>query len=150
MLIGSGKIVRFLNGKKLGVIRSDKTFLTFRKKEHFFKIYNGWGINKVLLKELEDIGVEYIEIIVRDEKTVYRTKLINFILNGIEYQNPKNEKDEQIILAKDYFETFPLDKNYARKVREEIKKKKEERKEMLKKKEVNLLNWFGEKNDRKN
>lgn len=104
-----GKLLRFLNGKRLGILRNDYIFTTFKlKSKHFFRIYNGWALNKILLKALRDVGVEIIEVIARDEKKVYKTNINNFFLHGIEYKNTKNEKDEQIILSLGYWKVFEM------------------------------------------
>ena len=104
MILGQGKVIKFQNGKKLGVIRKDKVFMIPRnKKKHFFRLYNGWAVNLQLLKELRDIGIETIEIRTNDTKEIYRTHIDNFFRSGIIYKNPKNEKDIQIVLNKKYF-----------------------------------------------
>ena len=117
MLLGKGKIIRFRNGKMLGIIRRDKTFMVFRKeKKHLFRIYNGWGINKELLEELKDIGIKYIEIQATDTGYIYRTVLGTFEIFGIPYQNPKNEHDYQIVLPLKFWKKYPmLDKRDYRK-----------------------------------
>ena len=108
-LLGNGKVVRFRNGKMLGVIRSDKTFMTFRKeKKHLFRMYNGWAFNKKLLEELRDIGIEWIEIHANDTKTIYRTNIENFFTVGIYYKNPKGEKDYQLVLQLRFWSKFPM------------------------------------------
>ncbi|MCD6371681.1 MAG: hypothetical protein J7L39_03110, partial [Candidatus Aenigmarchaeota archaeon] len=79
MMIGKGKLIKFLNGKRIGVICRDKTFRIYKtEKKHLFRIYNGWAINKEVLKELSQIGIEWIEIHAYDTKTIYRTHINNF------------------------------------------------------------------------
>ena len=108
-MIGKGKLIKFSNGKKLGVIRSDKTFMTFRKeKKHFFRIYNGWALNKKLLEELKTIGVEFVEVHANDTKYIYRTLLKNFFSVGIIYKNPKYDKDIQIVLPLRFWKKYPM------------------------------------------
>jgi len=107
-MLGNGKLIKLANGKKLGVIRKDKTFMTFRKeKKHLLKVYNAWALNQVLLKELRDIGVEWVEVHATDTNYIYRTRLENFFEAGIVYQNPKNEKDVQIALPLRFWLKFP-------------------------------------------
>lgn len=111
MMIGEGKVVKLLNGKKLGVIGKDKVFRVYRKKKtHFMKVYKGWFMNKTLLEELRDIGIEIIEIHAYDEERIYRTLLDNFFRFGIKYINPKNEKDEQLGLELKYWNVYPMQK----------------------------------------
>ncbi|HDI06587.1 MAG TPA: hypothetical protein ENF39_01115 [Candidatus Aenigmarchaeota archaeon] len=109
MFLGSGKLIKFKNGKKIGVIRADKTFMTFRnEKKHLFRIYNGWALNQKLLEELKDVGIEWIEIHANDTKFVYRTNIENFFSCGIYYKNPKGEKDYQIVLPLKFWSKFPM------------------------------------------
>jgi len=122
MLVGNGKVVKLQNGKKLGIIRKDKTFVSFRtEKKHLFRMYNGWAFNKKLLEELKDIGVEWIEIQTYDTKMIYRTLLEDFFKVGIVYKNTKGEKDIQIILPLRYWNITPQNKREAKKIEKKIK-----------------------------
>ena len=124
MFLGQGKVIKMRNGKKLGIICSDKTFRTFRKeKKHLFKLYNGWAFNVELLKELRDVGVEWIEVHCNDTKYIYRTNIQNFFNCGIYYKNPKGEKDYQLILPLDYWFKYPmLSKKEIKKIKKNLKK----------------------------
>jgi len=105
------KIVKFANGKKLGVVCKDGVFRSFKKEsKHLFKIYDGWGMNLNLLKELKEIGIEYIEIIATDTNVIYRTHIDNFFSNGILYRNQKGEMDTQLILPKRFWQILPYKK----------------------------------------
>jgi len=101
MLLGSGKLIR-VRKKKWGVIGKDKVFRSYRKEAHKFRVYDGWGINKELLKELLDVGVKFWEI--HTEKRVLKIKLDAVIRYGISYKNPKKEKDYQLIVPEKWFE----------------------------------------------
>lgn len=101
MFIGKGKVIKIGN-KKMGVVCRDKVFRTFRKEKHKFRIYNGWGFNKELFKELRDIGIKFIEI--HTEKRILKTQLGTILQKGINYKNPKKEKDYQFIVPETYFE----------------------------------------------
>ena len=124
MMLGKGRQIKLRNGKKLGNIRTDRTFMTFRKeKKHLFRIYNGWALNRILLKELRDVGVEFVEVHATDTGYIYRTKLENFFTVGIYYKNPKNEKDEQIVLPLKYWAKYPmLNKRELKKIEKSLRK----------------------------
>jgi len=110
MLIGNGHQIKFKNGKKIGIIRSDGVFTSFKeKKKHFFRLYNGWSLNKELLNELKDIQTHTIEIVTKDTREIYSTNLSNFFNNGINYRNPKDEKDYQIILPLSFWNVRQMD-----------------------------------------
>ena len=121
MLLGDSKLIKISN-KRVGVIGKDKVFRMWRKKKkHFFKLYNGWAINKPLLKELRDVGIEEIEIHAYDEGKVYRTLLSCFFNHGIEYKNSKGEKDEQIILPINFWKVYPAKKASKKKIKTLLK-----------------------------
>jgi len=46
-----------IKGKKIGFIASDLAFVSYRKPEHLFKLYQGWGLNKSLLEDLIQKGI---------------------------------------------------------------------------------------------
>lgn len=105
-LLGGGRQVK-MNKKLLGVVRKDKTFMVFREeKKHFFRLFDGWGMNEELLKELNDAGMLKIEIHCSDTKNIYITDMASFFNHGIPYKNPKKEKDSQMILPKSFFVKF--------------------------------------------
>ena len=123
MMLGSGKVIKFKNGKKLGVVRADKTFMTFRKEKiHLLRMYNAWAFNEVLLKELKDVGVEWLEVFATDTKFIYRTRLEYFFEAGIRYRNPKGERDFQLALPLKFWLKFPaLNKRKVKKLEKNLK-----------------------------
>ena len=54
-MLDKGKTIKFSNGKKLGVICKDMVFRIYGRdeKKHLFRIYNGWALNRELLKDLK-------------------------------------------------------------------------------------------------
>jgi len=100
-IVGDGKVVK-INGKKMGVICSDKTFRMYKKESHRFRIYDGWGFNKELLRELRDIGMKFVEI--HTERRILRIQLGHIMQKGINYRNPKSERDYQFVVPERYFE----------------------------------------------
>jgi hypothetical protein len=110
-----GKVIRLLNGKRLGVIRKDYTFMAFRKKsKHYFRFYDGWSMNKELLEHLRDFGIKFIEIIDTESNTIYRTSVESFFQKGITYVNTKGIKDEQLILPIQNFMIFKAGERLGR------------------------------------
>jgi hypothetical protein len=103
--VGKGKQIKMLTGKILGYIREDGTATLIRKEKHYFRIYKGWGVNKELIRELKDIDTKWLEI-----KTEMRLLRIPFskVLSGkyMEYKNPKDEKDYQIIIPETEFYVY--------------------------------------------
>jgi len=79
----------YLGTKRLGVIYpSRKTFRTWRRKtRHFFRAYNGWGLNEELLEYLGRIGIEWVEIEEKEEHAIYRANLKTIDMKGIIHDN---------------------------------------------------------------
>jgi len=105
-LLDFGKVLKFNNGKKIGLICKDKTLRIFKKERDLFRLYNGWGLNLEAIKECQNVGVELIEI--RTEKYIYKTNIYNYLNNAIKYKNPKGEKDIQMILPLKWFYRWNL------------------------------------------
>lgn len=105
-MIERGKIVKFSNGKKLGVICKDLVFRIYGRdeKRHLFRIYDGWALNRELLKELKSVGVEIIEIHTK-QGNIYKTNILNFFddTKSILYKNPRGERDIQLVLPLKYW-----------------------------------------------
>lgn len=109
-MIGKSKRIT-MNGKLLGIIRKDKVFWTPKKESQRFRMYNSWGMNAKLYRELKDI-VAVWEI--ETEKRIYRIPF-SWIERGIPYRNPKNEKDLQYQVPVKLFKIYEVD--HARRTR---------------------------------
>ena len=105
-MLDKGKTIKFSNGKKLGVICKDMVFRIYGRdeKKHLFRIYNGWALNRELLKDLKDIGVEIIEIHTK-QNNIYKTNILNFfnMEKAILYKNPRGERDIQLVLPLEFW-----------------------------------------------
>ena len=90
----------YLGRKRLGVISwREKTFRTYRKFSiHYFRMYEGWGVNARLLYFLKKKGVVWVEI--RDTETgdIYKARVQDFLEKGVYYKNNKMERDGQYVL----------------------------------------------------
>lgn len=92
--------IKYLN-KQVGFIRADKTYITNRTKEHYFRIFKGFGISYPLLKILiSKYGCKRIIIIYDDGKQ--KEKLITTPERFIEYG--KTYRDKQL----DYQKILPI------------------------------------------
>lgn len=85
-------------GKIVGVLRDDKTYITYRNESHIFRKYNGIGISTRLLLKLRGLGCRMIIIILtRGEETVkLQAPISKFLEEGQIYTD--NENDHQKIL----------------------------------------------------
>lgn len=100
----------FLGKLHLGwiqTVENDRVFVTPRKrKQHFFRIFHGWGINKDLILELQTFGIPEVWIQVTEEsgqKRCLRTELKNYTQHAINHINESEPYDEQLILDERYF-----------------------------------------------
>jgi hypothetical protein len=102
-MIFQGRQIKW-QGKKLGyLIKGEKglIYISPRKSEHYFRIYSGWGINELLLKDLIDKMVVEIRILV-DKKKVLITTPQNWLRRGIPHRSKGFEP--QIILPEKSFD----------------------------------------------
>ncbi len=85
-----------VNGRKhkLGVVYpSKKTFRAFRRRsKHYFKAYNGWGLNRELLEYLSNIGIVWVEIEDRDTGKLYRANIKTIVGRGLTHYNGDEEQ----------------------------------------------------------
>jgi len=90
-----------VNGKNInaGYISSG-IFTTFKKKsKHFFKKFDGWGLNKQLIEMLNNYDIPYILIKDNENNHKYMISLQDFNKNGVEV----NYTEPQIICPQVYF-----------------------------------------------
>lgn len=92
--------VYFSDGKKIFVMRR-------KKSKHFFRNFEGYGINKNLLQTLIQrfrvVEIRLVEILEDNCTNVYRTNPETFIKEGYAYKNKVEPFDEQYILpVKDF------------------------------------------------
>lgn len=93
----------FYNNKKklIGVVSGTDNI--FRKKvqgsKHLMKIFNAWGIDESILKELKEMKVETIRIKDMETNTVYQSTVDKFFEKGI----TRNYAGVQVFLPKTHF-----------------------------------------------
>lgn len=93
-------------GKRIGEIRN-KTFLTHRGPEHFFRKFNGFGMSEEVYKLLLKQGVYEVVIVYKDEYrrvTQYHCFLPDFEYDGIVYLD--QGEDKQFVLSIDKMESW--------------------------------------------
>ena len=82
------------------------TFIKYCLPEHFFRLYNGFGISQKFIARLRQLGVRNVVIHYLDagRKTMFKTTLQEFVDNGSPYPFQKN--DTQIICSVDNMRKF--------------------------------------------
>ena len=88
-----------INGRVLGEVIC-KTLFKRVAPQHFFIRFQGFGISKTVLDQVYELGVEWIvfEYHNKENKSVYRIKLLDFVSRGIEWtDNSWNKPDKQIV-----------------------------------------------------
>ncbi|HDH44504.1 MAG: hypothetical protein DRJ31_03165 [Candidatus Methanomethylicota archaeon] len=107
---GKGKQVIW-RGKKLGYLIPEKfgyTFVALKKKEHFFRQYLGYALNKQMLEYFKQIGVKKIILKVRGKKNteIYTSTIDKWFNYGITYRHPNYEP--QLVLPIKYMEAHVI------------------------------------------
>lgn len=93
---------------KVGDRGSDR-YVTHRQPEHFFRIFQGFAISKVILDELQREEIQNILIIYhnkKQEQIVYKSKLFDWLKYGQHFDNKldSGELDPQLVLNKNKME----------------------------------------------
>ena len=93
----------YVGEKFVGLIKTDRTYVTIRNKNHFFRKYNGFGISSSVLSELRRYDVKLIKIIynkIDGTDELYIVTIDDFYNNSLYY------KDKGL----DYQRILPLNK----------------------------------------
>lgn len=107
LMVGTGKTMKFENGKKLGAICKDKVLRIFKtESRHLFRMWDSWNINQQQLREFIDVGGKFIEIHTTDTKKIYKCSVNDYMNFGMPYKNPKDEGDFQLGLPRRYFQVI--------------------------------------------
>ncbi len=86
----------------LGEKLSKDTFLTERKPEHFYKKYQGFGLNVGLLKKLKEQNVKHIVIRYKGEEShTYKSCVMVWEKYGTKVKNEMKPHDVQLVLETD-------------------------------------------------
>lgn len=99
------------------ILTSKNVFVTHRKQEHFFRFFNGFGLNEKILVELWSRGVLevwiYFEGVERLE--LWKAKVVDWLEKGRVYSwkgnfeehvHQKVIEERQRILGKEYFKVL--------------------------------------------
>ena len=86
--------------------KEQNAFITHRYEEHVFRLWNGFGFNKDVIKRIsESVREVWVYYHHQDESIDLLKTTPEFILaKGVEYKNPKDLKDTQLILPMNQFE----------------------------------------------
>jgi len=91
-------------GKQVGYITIDKRFIGFRRPEHYFIKFQGFGMSTALLTQLKRQDVHTITIIYTKKdasQTKFTTPINKFYEEGEKYTDREN--DTQLILHLNHF-----------------------------------------------
>ncbi len=91
-------------GKVVGIIKRNRTYVSHRNKNHWFRKFNGFGMSGTILTELRKHDVDIIKIIytkVDGTQEVWKTTVANFYENGVYWKDL--EMDYQKILNQKYW-----------------------------------------------
>jgi len=84
------------------VLSNGTTYVTRRRREHYFKKFNGFGISRNVLEKLKSIGVEEVVIIYENRdgtEALLRSDLSSWFSGGISWIDKRNGKEDlQIVL----------------------------------------------------
>lgn len=96
-------------GKFLGFYLQQKNMLVFvaprNRRKHYFRLFNGYAMNKQFLIHLYQVGVGQVWIKEQDTGKILKASPINWIKKGIEFRSEKTE-DEQLVLKEADFDVW--------------------------------------------
>lgn len=102
-----------INGKKIGEI-SEKTFITWRKSEHYFKKYQGFAISTSVINTLLKSSVNRLVIHYTGVKydEMFIVSLDDFIEYGKEYLDTSMGFDDyQVVCPCTYMKSYKQSKS---------------------------------------
>lgn len=101
MIETGGEMEIYLDGKLVGRAVGD-VYITKRRKEHYFRKFNGFGISKRILDELNSRGIYRIIIIYKNEDSseiLLKSDVMQWLFNGIEWvDTSEGYEDLQLVL----------------------------------------------------
>ena len=96
--LGKRKLGFFIN------LENGVVFISPRKSEHKFRIYDGWGMNQELVEELNENGIIQIRIVVDKGKKILIASPKTWLEKGIRHTSKGFEP--QIILPEEKLRFF--------------------------------------------
>lgn len=118
MIIGNKAKIK-LDGERqerdLGWFSKDgKTFYTVRKPHHWFKIFQGFGFNELLIEDLINVGIENIVIYYKKfnghawvNEHIYLVRTWTVMTKGKRYQ--AEDFESQLIIQKKFLDEIKID-----------------------------------------
>ncbi len=97
------KTFRNAQGKIVGELNDDVYISKRSKSKHLLRVMDAWGIDKSILKELEEEGCERIEIYDEENEEMYGIALETLKEKGVE----RNFVGPQIFLPRKYWDRLP-------------------------------------------
>jgi hypothetical protein len=73
------------------------------KQKHLFRIFGGYGIDKSILQDLQNLGIKQVKIIEKDTQNILITDIETFLKKGTFL--PDKGFGEQYVLNLAYFNT---------------------------------------------
>ena len=93
----------YLEDKNLGRINSEGYFISNRDiKEHFFRLFKGWGFNKELIEDLINKEIGQVRLIIDNGRKILIANPISVKFKGKDYQ--ADDYEPQWILPEIEFE----------------------------------------------
>lgn len=98
-----------LQDKVVGILRTDRVFITFRKSTHYFRKFHGFGLSYDVIKRLRDNNCQRVVILWKKENGEterLETTPHRFLEDGIVFRD--GDYDNQRILSLDILRTGTL------------------------------------------
>lgn len=90
----------FLGGRMIGVLDQDnRRFISHRRREHYFRIFDGFGLNSAFLEKLAAAG--WVVRIIFEEKgetSIYDAPAALWVRAGRPYRFAEGD-EEQVVLS---------------------------------------------------
>jgi hypothetical protein len=81
----------FLGSKNIGHTGNKKIYVTYKNKDHYFRIFQGFGLSEAVIKLLKEKDIELIQIIY--DGTKKRTKYLSALRQWEETLNEFTNKE---------------------------------------------------------
>ncbi len=93
-----------MRGKMVGIIKQNRTYISHRNKNHYFRKFLGFGVSASILSDLRKYEVKEIKIIytkIDNTQEIWTTSVSAFYEHGVVYKD--SFVDYQKILHRKYW-----------------------------------------------